>query len=65
MGFLPSLTKVAMEFYRNSIGYEIDEGLLELIKKKIGYQEGLHEHKNYEIEITLRDDRIKAFSLRR
>lgn len=55
-------TKVAMKLYRNSIGYEIDENLLELIKRKIGvYQKDLFEHKRKEInvQIILRDSRIK------
>lgn len=56
-------TKVAMELYRNSIGYEIDENLLDLIKKKIHYQERLFEPKNFKIEIIPRDDRIKISKL--
>ena len=52
-------TKVAMQLYRNSIGYEIDEKLLPLIKEKIGYQERLLEPKNLEVKVILRDDRIK------
>jgi len=53
-------TKVAMENHRNSIGYEIDEGLLELIKDKVGYQKKLFELEgDAKIEIILRDDRIK------
>jgi site-specific DNA-methyltransferase (cytosine-N4-specific) len=52
-------TKVAMQLYRNSIGYEIDENLLELIKGKVGYQRRLLEPKNVKVEIILRDDRIK------
>jgi len=53
-------TKVAMQLYRNSIGYEIDENLLELIKRKVGfYQRKLFEPKNFKVEITLRNDRIK------
>jgi len=53
-------TKVAMENHRNSIGYEIDESLLELIKRKVGYQERLLEPKNLGIKIVLKDDRIKV-----
>jgi len=52
-------TKVAIQLHRNSIGYEIDEKLLPLIKEKIGYQERLFEPKNFEVKVTLRDDRIK------
>lgn len=53
-------TKVAMQLHRNSIGYEIDESLLELIKRKAGYhQRKLFEPKNVKVEIVLRDDRIK------
>lgn len=51
--------KVAMQLYRNSIGYEIDENLLPLIKEKVGYQQKLLEPTNFEVDITLRDDRIK------
>ncbi|MEM3696293.1 MAG: site-specific DNA-methyltransferase [Candidatus Bathyarchaeia archaeon] len=44
-------TKVAMNLHRNSIGYEIDEKMLTLIKKKIGYQQRLFEPHKFEIEI--------------
>jgi len=51
-------TKAAMQLYRNSVGYEIDENLLELIKKKVGYyQEQLPGPKD--VEIVFREDRIK------
>lgn len=52
-------TKVAMQLHRNSIGYEIDENLIGLIKEKINYQERLFEPKGVKIEIISRDDRIK------
>jgi len=53
-------TKVAIQLYRNSVGYEIDENLLELIKKKVFYyQMNLFESKNFKVEVILRDDRIK------
>lgn len=51
-------TKVAMKTCRNSIGYEIDENLLGLIKRKVEYQEKLFGPKK-EVDIILRDDRIK------
>jgi DNA modification methylase len=44
-------TKVAIEQHRNSIGYEIDDSLLPLIKRKINYQETLFERKDVEIEM--------------
>lgn len=50
-------TKVAKQLHRNSIGYEIDECLLDLIKEKVGYQEGPLQPEN--VEIDIRDDRIK------
>jgi site-specific DNA-methyltransferase (cytosine-N4-specific) len=54
-------TKVAMDLYRHSIGYEIDEQLLPLIKRKAAsYQEELLEPKETEFEVILRDDRIKS-----
>jgi site-specific DNA-methyltransferase (cytosine-N4-specific) len=49
-------TKVAMELYRNSIGYEIEEKLLKLIKKKISYQQRLLEPKKFEVTVIQRDD---------
>lgn len=52
-------TRVAMNLYRNSVGYEIDESLLGLIKRKVHYQERLFEPKNVEVEIISREDRIK------
>ncbi|MGQ9782169.1 MAG: DNA-methyltransferase [Nitrososphaeria archaeon] len=55
-------TMVSMQLYRNSVGYEVDEDLLELIKKKVGYyQERLPEPKN--IEIIMREDRVKGHKL--
>jgi site-specific DNA-methyltransferase (cytosine-N4-specific) len=45
-------TKVAMENSRDSVGYEIDEGLLPLIKERIGHQQRLLNPKNVEIEIA-------------
>jgi site-specific DNA-methyltransferase (cytosine-N4-specific) len=51
--------KVAMQLYRNSIGYEIDENLLPLIKEKTSYQQKSLEPKNFEVNIILRDDRIR------
>jgi DNA modification methylase len=45
-------TKVAMENSRDSVGYEIDEGLLPLIKERIGYQQRLLNPKNVKIEIA-------------
>jgi site-specific DNA-methyltransferase (cytosine-N4-specific) len=52
-------TKVAMNLHRNSIGYEIDEKLLKIIKKRINYQERLLEPKRLKIEFILKESRIK------
>ncbi len=52
-------TKVAMDLYRNSIGYEIDEKMLNLIKKKISYQQRLLEPLNFEIQIIRKSECIK------
>lgn len=48
-------TKVAMELYRNSVGYEIDENLAELIKRKTK----LLKSKNLKVNIIRREDRIE------
>jgi len=52
-------TKVAMQLYRNSVGYEIDENLIGLIKRKVAYYPELLEPKNADVEIILRGDRVK------
>lgn len=44
-------TKVAMGLHRNSIGYEIEENLLSLIKENTRYRD---------VEVILREDRIKS-----
>jgi site-specific DNA-methyltransferase (cytosine-N4-specific) len=55
-------TKVAMELHRNSVGYEIDESLLQMIKKKIGYQKMLLENTNVRVRIIKRDDKLKRLA---
>jgi site-specific DNA-methyltransferase (cytosine-N4-specific) len=52
-------TKVAIECERNSIGYEIDEGLLNLIKRKINFEQTTLVKMPWNITIIKRDDRIK------
>ena len=54
-------TKVAIELHRNSIGYEIDENLLSLIKNRIRTT-GV---RIKDEDIVLRDDRKKALNLNR
>lgn len=52
--------KVAMGLYRNSIGYEKDETLLETIKDKLGqHQKKLLGTYENNVEIIIREDRIK------
>jgi len=53
-------TKVAIECERNSIGYEIDENLSNLIKKKINFEQTSLIKKPWNVTIVKRDDRIKA-----
>lgn len=48
--------KVAAMLKRNSIGYEIDLELLEVVKEKMGLKQNSLFEKNYEIEIIIRDD---------
>ena len=49
--------KVALELKRNAIGYEINEGYLEIIKNKLGLNESLLPFVN-NIEIIKRKDKI-------
>ena len=51
-------TKVAMNLNRNSIGYEINEDFLKLIKKKIGLKESLLNFMD-NIQIITREERIE------
>ncbi|MGB9797206.1 MAG: DNA-methyltransferase [bacterium] len=55
--------KVAMKLGRNSVGYEIDLELLEVIKEKVGLKGDLLFEANYEVEIIAREDarRLRRF----
>lgn len=48
--------KVAAMLERNSVGYEIDLELCEIVKKKIGLKQNSLFEKNYDVEIIIRDD---------
>lgn len=48
--------KVAAILNRNSIGYEIDLELLDVVKKKMGLKQNLLFEENREIEIIIRED---------
>jgi len=48
--------KVAAMLKRNSIGYEIDLELLEVVKEKMGAEQGSLFKKDYEVEIIIRND---------
>ena len=49
--------KVAAMLKRNSIGYEIDLELCEIVKEKMGLKQSLlFEKKDYEVTITVRED---------
>lgn len=50
--------KVALELNRNSIGYEINEKFLPIIKKKIGFEDIFLNYSN-QIEITKRSHKIE------
>jgi DNA modification methylase len=66
--------KVAAMLKRNSVGYEIDIELVEVVKKKMGINHELLFQSDYEVEIIVRDDarplrsflqnKIKKISLR-
>jgi len=58
-------TKVAVDTYRNSIGYEIDESLLPLIKRKTGYQRTLFEPEMFSLRIVRRQDKLRKRVYRR
>ncbi len=49
-------TKVAIECERNSVGYEINENLLALIKKKIDFEQTPSTHVPWKISIIKRED---------
>jgi len=48
--------KVAAMLGRNSVGYEIDLELCEVVKEKIGLKQSLLFEKNYEVEIIIREE---------
>lgn len=48
--------KVAAMLGRNSVGYEIDAELLDVVKEKMGLKQESLFGKNYEIEIVIRED---------
>ena len=48
--------KAAVRLSRNSIGYEIDLELLDVIKEKMGLKQSTLFEKNYKVEIIIRDD---------
>jgi len=56
--FMGSATtnKVAAMLKRNSVGYEIDIELVEVVKKKMGINHELLFQKDYEVEIIVRED---------
>ncbi len=41
---------------RNSVGYEIDVELLEIVKKKMGLKQGSLYERDYEVEVIVRED---------
>ncbi len=49
-------TKVAMQQNRNSIGYEISEGMVEIIQKKINMNQLMLTNQKQQIEIIKRND---------
>jgi len=55
--------KVAAMLRRNSIGYEIDLELCEVVKEKMGLKKNSLFEENYEVEIIVRDDarRLRSF----
>lgn len=48
--------KVAATLERNSVGYEIDLELCEIVKEKMGLKQGFLFEKDYEIMIVVRED---------
>jgi DNA modification methylase len=48
--------KVAAMLKRNSVGYEIDLELLEVVKEKLGIKQSSLFEKDYEVEIIIRND---------
>ncbi len=48
--------KVAAMLKRNSVGYEIDLELLEVVKEKMRLKQGSLLEKDYGVEIIIRDD---------
>ncbi len=48
--------KVALILKRNSVGYEIDVELVDIVKEKMGLKQRQLFEKDYEVEIIIRDD---------
>jgi len=48
--------KVAAMLGRNSVGYEIDLELCEIVKKKMGLKQNSLFERNYEVEVIIRED---------
>lgn len=48
--------KVAVMLKRNSVGYEVDLELCEIVKEKMGLNQSSLFEKDYEVEIVIRDD---------
>jgi len=48
--------KMASRLKRNSVGYEIDLELLDVVKEKMGLKQGSLFEKDYHVEIIVRDD---------
>lgn len=48
--------KVAAMLKRNSVGYEIDLELYDVVKEKMGLNQGSLFEKDYEVDIVIRDD---------
>ncbi len=48
--------KVAMMLGRNSVGYELDKELIDVVKEKLEVDKNYLFEKNYEVEIIIRED---------
>ncbi|MEM2130349.1 MAG: site-specific DNA-methyltransferase [Candidatus Bathyarchaeia archaeon] len=53
-------TKVAIDCERNSVGYEVDEALLPLIKRKINFEQAALTELPWKVSVIKRDDRMKS-----
>lgn len=53
-------TKVAIGCERNSVGYEVDEALLPLIKRKINFEQAALTELPWKVSVIKRDDRMKS-----